>query len=365
MAPPEAEIDLIASQDPIEPSDEVGFTVRLSAPDVVVGGLYVDTIGVGELRVVEGGGLVDAEGKLTHFEPRVAEDGVVSFEFSWLAPSEAGNVRIAIHGLAANGDGTSAGDVAGYAEFDYVFGCEGQYFYYDGDGDGYGSDSTEPLLACAGTPPEFYAAIAGDCSDTRASVNPDGVETCNQRDDDCDGEVDEDLEQAELWSDADGDGYYNEDTDMLVVGCTLDQSYATEPGDCAPDNEEVHPGARETCNMLDDDCNGEVDDGQPCGDGAACVSGQCVDVPSAATDDSTGGSVGAAGTAPAQEPSMPVAPSTPGVPLTPADSGTSGDSPTTVQPSNGCGYSRSRRGHAAVIVIALLALGVRLGRHRR
>ncbi len=48
----------------------------------------------------------------------------------------------------------------------------------DGDDDGY-ADS-----ACGGQ----------DCDDTDAQINPAGVETCNGADDDCDGQVDEELE---------------------------------------------------------------------------------------------------------------------------------------------------------------------------
>ncbi len=47
----------------------------------------------------------------------------------------------------------------------------------DRDGDGY------PPAACGGT----------DCDDTRGTVNPSATETCNSRDDDCDGAVDDNL----------------------------------------------------------------------------------------------------------------------------------------------------------------------------
>jgi hypothetical protein len=55
--------------------------------------------------------------------------------------------------------------------------------YRDQDGDGYGTGA--PIVG--GT-----AALAGDCDDTRASVNPGRAEICNGRDDDCDGATDED-----------------------------------------------------------------------------------------------------------------------------------------------------------------------------
>ncbi len=32
-------------------------------------------------------------------------------------------------------------------------------------------------------------------------------------------------------------------------------------GDCSENNGSVYPGATETCNNVDDDCNGKVDEG--------------------------------------------------------------------------------------------------------
>lgn len=407
----DAEIELIPDPDPFEPGDEVAFTARVSAEGAVVGGLYVDTIGVGELRTVDGGGLTLFENQLTHFEPRIGEDGVMTFQFSWLVPNEAGHVRFAVRGLAADGDGTNAGDIAAFSEFDYVFGCEGQYFYYDADGDGYGSDSTKPLLACAGDPPKYYAEIAGDCSDTRASVNPDAEETCNQRDDDCDGEVDEDLEQTEFWSDADGDGYYNENTDEMIVGCTADEGYATEPGDCAPEDEDVHPGAPETCNEIDDDCdgdvdedipaecgvgacarvgptcdvedcvpgeptdelcneidddcNGEVDDGELCADGEVCVAGQCMEEePGMGGSGGAAGAAGAAGAPSTQEPKEPA--STAGAPTTPEEPEAPEESTKVGRlRGGGCRYAPSERGFASLILLSFLGLGLRARKRLR
>ena len=48
--------------------------------------------------------------------------------------------------------------------------------------------------------------------------------------------------------DEDGDGYFSSDR-------------FTDGDDCADDNAEVHPGAEETCNLVDDDCDGSTDEG--------------------------------------------------------------------------------------------------------
>jgi hypothetical protein len=85
---------------------------------------------------------------------------------------------------------------------------------------------------------------ADDCDDLVAGINPDATETCNGIDDNCDGQVDEGMS-----TDADGDGYYT------------DGSCLTPIGDCDDNRAKVNPGATETCNGRDDNCDGQVDEG--------------------------------------------------------------------------------------------------------
>jgi hypothetical protein len=54
--------------------------------------------------------------------------------------------------------------------------------------------------------------------------------------------------------DVDGDGFL----DCTVPGC---QGGAVPCGDCDDHDPSVHPGASETCNQRDDDCDGRADDG--------------------------------------------------------------------------------------------------------
>lgn len=61
-------------------------------------------------------------------------------------------------------------------------------FYRDADGDGFG-DPRNAATTCQ-IPASGFVSVMGDCDDSRADANPQAMETCNNRDDDCDGVVD-------------------------------------------------------------------------------------------------------------------------------------------------------------------------------
>jgi len=78
-------------------------------------------------------------------------------------------------------------------------------------------------------------------------------ETCNNQDDDCDGETDEGLNV-----DSDNDGHYSLD------------SCAAPHDDCNDSNQNVYPGHEESpgfCDGLDNDCDREIDEGCQCSPG--------------------------------------------------------------------------------------------------
>ena len=168
----------------------------------------------------------------------------------------------------------------------------------DGDGDGF------LLEGCGGT----------DCDDGNPDANRRGRETCNERDDDCDGEVDEGLgvplecvagvgacarsglrrctPEGEAFCgaepgdpgvelcgnerDDDCDGGLDEGFDELGTPCAAGVGGCRREGTvvCSEDGHQAVCGAipgepeEELCNEEDDDCNGEVDDpldvGQEC-----------------------------------------------------------------------------------------------------
>jgi len=61
------------------------------------------------------------------------------------------------------------------------------------------------------------------------------------------------------YRDADGDGYGNVNT--TTTACSVPAGYATNSTDCNDASASVHPGAAETCNGVDDNCNGSIDEG--------------------------------------------------------------------------------------------------------
>jgi hypothetical protein len=106
--------------------------------------------------------------------------------------------------------------------------------------------------------------VPWDCDDHDPQVHPGAPEACNGVDDDCDGEIDEGAPGAPVWfEDSDGDGYGAEAS--YLQACECPAGMVDQPGDCNDRDLRVHPHATETCNGVDDDCDGEIDDGAPGG----------------------------------------------------------------------------------------------------
>ena len=133
-------------------------------------------------------------------------------------------------------------------------------FFNDADGDGYGLAGQHKCLCEATTP--YTATLTGDCNDANANVNPGASEVCNSLDDDCDGNANEEGAPGctTLYRDNDADTYGV--ANDFKCYCTPKGAYgATLTGDCNDANAAVFPGAQELCDALDNNCNGQIDEG--------------------------------------------------------------------------------------------------------
>ena len=134
--------------------------------------------------------------------------------------------------------------------------------FADRDGDGFGSEKAVFDYDCPDDIPIGYSRKGGDCNDNNRYVNPKAEELCNGSDDNCDGIVDPENAKDcnRYYTDKDYDGF---GTDGYRCLCVSDGDFrALERGDCNDTNPKVHPEAREVCNDVDDNCNGEVDEGE-------------------------------------------------------------------------------------------------------
>ncbi len=153
---------------------------------------------------------------------------------------------------------------------------------------------------------DFATTCGGDCDDANPNKSPFRREVCgNMLDDNCDGRVDED-------SDADGDGVTTCQNDCNDFNASVHPATASVPvspevcdgqdndcngrvdegfdvdgdffatcfGDCNDTNPNVNPRRSELVgNMIDDDCDGQVDEGgtDSDGDGFSPICGDCND----------------------------------------------------------------------------------------
>lgn len=175
-------------------------------------------------------------------------------------------------------------------------------YYADVDGDTYGNAGSS-ILSCEVSAPVGYSADATDCDDNNPSVNPGATEICNSIDDNCNGLTDEGFDADNdgftscggdcndndntvypgatevcngvdddcnllvddgltfitYYADVDGDTYG--DASSSVSTCNgAPMGYVSNSTDCNDNNAAVNPAATEICNLIDDDCNGLIDE---------------------------------------------------------------------------------------------------------
>ncbi|MFK8010348.1 MAG: MopE-related protein, partial [Saprospiraceae bacterium] len=140
--------------------------------------------------------------------------------------------------------------------------CDGQIdegllntYFVDIDADGFG-DPNNSIQACS--LPSDYVSDNTDCDDTNESVNPNATEICDGIDNNCDGQIDEGVLNT-YFADTDTDGFG--DPNNSIQACSLPSGYVSNNTDCDDKNGSVNPNATEICDGIDNNCDGEIDEG--------------------------------------------------------------------------------------------------------
>ncbi len=188
-------------------------------------------------------------------------------------------------------------------------------WYVDLDGDGFGAlGSGTPSNNC--TPQPTRSLLNTDCDDGDPSRHPAQLEVCDLRDQNCnliaddnarcpypsfpvdqlpDAGVDVPLPDGGVtcgmfaYPDVDGDGYGDSTAAVAISGegtdCGVPTDHVMVGGDCNDNNANQNPGVGrvDSCNLIDDDCDGVVDQALEADESCAlpntartCVNGGCV-----------------------------------------------------------------------------------------
>ena len=133
-------------------------------------------------------------------------------------------------------------------------------YYVDRDKDGYGNADSSIVST---SPVQGYVTNSTDCNDRDATIYPNAPELCDSKDNNCNGQIDEELSTYTYYKDADLDGYGNDS--IIIKTCKpITSGWSAKGGDCNDGNPKIHPGIVEICgNGVDDNCNGQIDENDP------------------------------------------------------------------------------------------------------
>lgn len=138
-------------------------------------------------------------------------------------------------------------------------GLEFRLFYRDNDGDGFGN-LNDSRQACG--PTVGYVANNLDCRDNEITIHPNAPEVCDNIDNNCRNGIDEGVRQT-FYRDQDGDGFGT--LNEITQACQAPAGYVNNSRDCddRPGRGNVNPNAQEICDLLDNDCDGAIDENPP------------------------------------------------------------------------------------------------------
>ena len=97
-----------------------------------------------------------------------------------------------------------------------------------------------------------------DCDDANTAINP-VHKTSDEQDNNCNGLIDDNaLNGTDRTCDVDAERFG--DIKETVVACESPNNFVDNSLDCNDQAPQVNPNALETCNNLDDDCDGGIDE---------------------------------------------------------------------------------------------------------
>ncbi len=143
---------------------------------------------------------------------------------------------------------------------------------------------THPYNWCDDKDGDFYSVcdgtcvipgneFCGDCNDNDSEIHPNAKDICDGKDNDCNGKTDDAMFSPGEFSgdivipyyqDLDGDGYGN--ANVSTLRCTAfamenkNSGWIDVSGDCNDADPSIHPGAKELCDSIDNNCDGQTDE---------------------------------------------------------------------------------------------------------
>lgn len=141
--------------------------------------------------------------------------------------------------------------------------------HLDADLDGFVS------AACCNEDGDGDFVCGDDCDDESFRRYPNHPEICDEIDNDCDGLVDVNTKEVPWYPDEDGDNYGAVGAEGQKSCFPID-GYSLRDTDCDDGTAAVHTAAFELCDGVDNDCDGQVDEGGVCacapdGNARACA----------------------------------------------------------------------------------------------
>lgn len=121
-----------------------------------------------------------------------------------------------------------------------------------------------------------HRCVSGSCApvcevNACGTCGPAPAEVCDDLDNDCDGQIDEDVLRP-YYLDQDGDGAGT--AGPFRTACVAPEGYVFEPGDCDDSDPSISPLVPDACDDLDNNCDGIVDNAATSSiSGSACPGG--------------------------------------------------------------------------------------------